>query len=356
MSKFKIPIILMIVLGLGFYPLFQARAVVVIIDPAFIAKEFTLDLVARALAHGILKTISNNVVQRIATSGRDGGPAFVQNWRNFSLQAQYRGEDIWRGLLYIAVNGNPNTGVSPILCSHLRNNQAIQSLQPREVPGLIESGLNRRVDSLQDTLVSLQCDPIIEARYETYKQDFVQGGGWDTFARLLSAKHRPEGVTGILFNELEKQRRVEKEADVNEALSASGFTGLRTGCISISPTTNQCTIFGQVVTPGDIFGESVAQTINQNLAFVATADEFEEVVITLISSLVDRVFIGAGLTQTTPLEELRLPPQQIPQFPGEPKLPKCRLVETSSGSDIVCDSNGGGSGGNGGGGNGNGKQ
>ena len=43
--------------------------------------------------------MGQNITNVARTGGRDGGPAWVRNWRNFQLDAQYRGEGIFRGVL-----------------------------------------------------------------------------------------------------------------------------------------------------------------------------------------------------------------------------------------------------------------
>ena len=62
-------------------------------------KEHFGDIVARCGAMALLDTISRQTIAGVRTSGRDGGPSFVRNWRNFKLSAQRRGEDIARAII-----------------------------------------------------------------------------------------------------------------------------------------------------------------------------------------------------------------------------------------------------------------
>jgi len=53
-------------------------------------------VIVRTLARKMLTMFSNKLISKIRGSGRDGGPAFVRNWRNFITEGQYRGEDIFK--------------------------------------------------------------------------------------------------------------------------------------------------------------------------------------------------------------------------------------------------------------------
>lgn len=345
MKVLKLLIISAIIIGLTFSPFSQTKAAAIIGDPSYWLKEFGLDLAARVISYRILKTVSNNVVRKVAVlgtgrivgPGTDQGPVFVQNWRNFILESQHRGEDIWRGIMYIAANGDPGLEIPPLLCDHIRNSSVFKSLLPQSVPNLIQSGLNRRINSLQEYLVTAKCDSFVNENYETFLNDFNAGGGWNMFEKILQPQNNIYGAIELAMAELEKQRSLEEKVDISEVMSAKGFTGLRTGCVSVSPRSNRCTILGKVVTPGDILGESVVQTINQNLAFIANADEINETVVSLIGALIDRVF--SGLDQSGDLEELTLPKQEIPPPPETPPPPRCRMekIPGTDDFDIICD-------------------
>lgn len=232
--------------------------------------KLTWDRIAKAAAWGAFKALANRILQKVQTGSYGDKPTFVQNWRNFQLESQYRSEAIWRGLLYVAANGDNNN--PPLLCDHIRESDAIKSLKPVKVPNLIESfGPNRRVYSLQETLVSLECDPELNSKIPVYKNDFVQGGGWDTFVRLLSAQNRTEGAVGILIDDLEKQRLFDERAGDKEALSGGGFTALRAAC-KLFGLGDVCLIFGDIKTPGSILKDAVASIFDTSLKFYTTAD------------------------------------------------------------------------------------
>src|SRR3989344_2964867 len=62
-------------------------------------KEYVLDTIARAIARALLSAATSGMIKKIQGGGRDGGPAFVQNWRNYQTDSQYRGENVFRSIL-----------------------------------------------------------------------------------------------------------------------------------------------------------------------------------------------------------------------------------------------------------------
>lgn len=277
------------VLGIGSVPVND-----VVLNPRYQGKEYVQDIIARCAAREILTKMNQNILNVVRTAGRDGGTSFIRNWRSFILGSQYRGEDIWRGMIYIAANGDLNRGIPPLLCDGIRNSGIIKSLQPREVPNLIQSGLNRRVDSLQEYLVATKCDTIVNQKFDIFMNDFSAGGGWDTFERLLQPQNNIYGATELTLKELDKQKTIEERADINEALSGSGFTSIRgtsargSSCV-IAGFGGGCIVYKDVKTPGSIIFEGVNATTQAELAFVANADELNEVIATAIQVLLNRM-------------------------------------------------------------------
>ena len=244
-----------------------------------VRKELTEDPNERRLAGENLNLVSEVIIRdvlKVVGRGEDQGntDTFVQNWRNFSLGGQYRGEDLWRGLLYTATNGDPNSNTDPLLCKHIRESQAFRSLLPREVPGLTQSGpngINRRVGDLQEYLVNTKCDQFVEENFDTFAEDFSAGGGWEMFKKMLQPKNNIFGALNLAFGELDKQRSLEEQADIQEATSASGYLGQRQ-CLAPGPS-GQCTIWSNINIPANLAVETLGVILNQNLGFIAGADE-----------------------------------------------------------------------------------
>lgn len=244
-------------------------------------KELEDDPGARKNAREHLTEMSKFIIGMIEAMGRKGDindtdqvNVFVQNWRNFTLESQYRGEDLWRGLLYFAANGNEELEIPPLLCDHIRNSEAFKSLLPREVDDLIQSGIKRRVNSLEEYLVASKCDSLVNDNFEIFINDFNAGGGWEMFKRLSQPQNNIFGAIGLAMDELERQRKVEEQSDIQEANSGSGYLGRRE-CLALGPS-GQCVIWGNVILPADLAVETLGALINQNLAFIANTDEAGE--------------------------------------------------------------------------------
>ncbi len=237
---------------------------------------------ARCIAREILDVVSDYIITVIQELGRKGDindtgttNTFVQNWRNFALEGQYRAEDLWRGILYIAANGDQQLEIPPLLCEHIRNSEAFKSLLPREVDNLIQSGIKRRINSLEEYLVTSDCDSFVDENYETFIQDFNQGGGWDMWFKLIEPQNNIYGAISLAVDELGRQRKIEEQSDIQEANSGRGYLGRRE-CLALGPS-GQCVIWGPVAIPGDVAAQALGAVINQNLGFIAGTDEAGEV-------------------------------------------------------------------------------
>lgn len=259
-------------------PVDDARAIQLL--HALRDKELEDDPKARGFARQILEDRSNYIIDVIKAMGRKGDindtgqlNVFVDNWRNFALEGQYRAEDFWRGLLDIAANGT-DSGIPPLLCDHIRNSEAFKALYPKKVDDLIESGVRRKVDSLQEYLVATKCDTFVDENFDIFMEDFSAGGGWDMWFKLIEPQNNIFGAIGLALDELEQQRKVEELSDLQEANSGSGYLGRRQ-CLSTG-SSGQCVIWSDVNIPANVAVQALGAVINQNLSFIAGADELKE--------------------------------------------------------------------------------
>lgn len=244
-------------------------------------KELESDPEARDAARQILDDRSNYIIDVVQAMGRKGDindtgelNVFVNNWRNFALESQYRAEDLWRGILYLAANGNEELEIPPLLCDHIRNSEAFKSLLPREVDNLIQSGIKRKVNSLEEYLVASKCDSFVDENYETFLNDFSRGGGWDMWFKLIEPQNNIFGAISLAVDELSRQRKVEEQSDIQEANSGSGYLGRRQ-CLATG-LAGQCVIWSNVNIPADVAVQALGAVINQNLSFISGADEIGE--------------------------------------------------------------------------------
>ena len=137
----------------------------------YVLKEFILDLASRLIARSQLSSGLKGISQQIVQSGRTGrSPAFIQNWRNFITDAEYRGEDVFRSILANTAN-----------CPHIRND--ILSLFGVKATTPITQ--NIRVGNLDSYQVRGKCSLPAGWSIQNYNRDFAGNGGWDAFVRFV---------------------------------------------------------------------------------------------------------------------------------------------------------------------------
>lgn len=294
-------------------PLKKASAFgVPVIDVKQAIKEFALDVAARFLARKFLSSTSNGVIDSIQRIGREPsrgqtGPAFVQDWRQFLQQGQYRGENIFRAKLADAISGQ-----SPSICPYMRT-----TLATIFNAGSLISNFNAsryRVNSLQDFALRNRCTLPGNFNPNAFKQDFSKGG-WEAWNKLIKPENNLYGVIADSVKELENQRRTEEEADKSEAGSGSGFTGRRQPCQGWGANT-RCVVLGQVLTPADVIKSTAAQVNTSEFDWLADSDELSEVILnvaSLVSNRLSGFFAANSRAQDTPTTGSGKTPQQIQQ-------------------------------------------
>lgn len=261
----------------------------------FAAFRFTADSIAKAAAQGAFKALTNRILRKIQTGGLNGGALFVRDWRDFQLQGQYRGEDIWRGILYFAANGDGS--IPPLICDYIKNSSAFKSLQPREIKNAGILALSRRVDSLQEFITASKCNSSVNEKYDIFIKNFNQGGGWDTWGKLLQPQNNIYGIIEMASDELVKQRKIEESATINEARAGSGYTAIR-DCLTQTQGTSTCSILGKIKTPGSTLGQQVASIFDTNLKFYTTADAASLAIAVLTEFATNKLFDGLADADT----------------------------------------------------------
>ena len=274
---------LLIILAILFASPFMGQAT----DVHYLVKEFTLDPAARLIARTVFQNLSQSLVSQIQGKGRDGGPAFVTNWRNFETDAQYRGEDIFRVIL-----------ASSKLCGYIDDEIKNIFGAKTKIP---LAGINTRVGSLESFGSRVNCTLPQGFDLAKYQKDFKGNGGWQVFSRLSEPQNNYYGVLLESLNELGKQSALEVSADLNEALANDGFLSARKGRAGNDSCQGRganakCVVLGNVVTPGKLLGETVANTIDQDLNWLVSSDEISEVMIAVVNATISRL---ANLAEST---------------------------------------------------------
>ena len=276
MTFLKKPIAILIISILALAPIAQPP-VAQATDWAYAVKEYGLDLVARVIARTFFQLAVNSMLQKIQTGGRNGGTAFIQNWRNFQTNAQYRGEDVFRAIL-------ANTQVCDYLKGDLRGIFRVSSLN--NIPLL---GQNIRIGSLDPYTLRARCTLPQGFDVAKFRQDFAGSGGWATLLALTEPQNNPYGLFLLSQAELQRQRDLELSSDINEAQAGSGYTSFRTGCEQPLNANSRCTFMGHVITPAQLIANGAGQILDKNLEWLTNADEISEAIVA-ISAYITQYF------------------------------------------------------------------
>lgn len=244
----------------------------------FASVKFGLDTAAKAAAHGAFTAVSQRILNKIQTGGI-GGALFVQDWREFQLKSQYRGEDVFRGILN-------KTKLCDYFGKELKNlfgaNQSIDL-----------SRVLTRVNGFDSFQAKTGCTLPNNFDFNKYKQDFSGQGGWEAWSRLLEPQNNFYGALFQSLGEANLQRAIEESAATNEAVSGKGYTGIR-DCLTRKQGASACTVLGRIKTPGSTIGEQVTSVFDTNLKFYTTADAASLAVALVTEFLVGKL-IDQGL-------------------------------------------------------------
>ena len=276
-------------------------------------------VIVRTLARKMLTMFSNKLISKIRGSGRDGGPAFVRNWRNFITEGQYRGEDIFKTVL-------ASTPVCNYLDKSIKDAFRIDGSQ--KIPF---RGNNVRVSNLDPFNLRAACTLPFGFDMAAYRRDFAGNGGWDAWSRLMEPQNNYYGLLFEALDELEKQRDLSQTANLAEPTSGSGYTSIRDGCGDLPPidTTNytcggessgtcpagqqcqttdgqhykcdgtpvatpppsnaRCTFMGKVFTPADLLGKSAAATIDAEMGWLISSQQIADIAVGILNAVIDRL-------------------------------------------------------------------
>ncbi|OGM98349.1 MAG: hypothetical protein A2915_04565 [Candidatus Yanofskybacteria bacterium RIFCSPLOWO2_01_FULL_41_34] len=242
------------------------------------SKEYSQDVETRCAAIEILNYLNVNINSLARTSGRNGGPAYVRNWRIFQTDAQYRGEGIFRAML-------SNTKLCDYFSNDLKGLFGATKRSP--LPK------NTRTGNFDPYALQTNCTMPSNFSMADYQKDFSGNGGWQAWSRMLEPQNNYYGALLGALDEAAKQRTLEESADLNQVTANKGFTGKSGKDASSSCKTKdakgKCLEYKDIQTPGDIIAESVAASIKSELDIVISADEVNELLSTAVTVLLNRL-------------------------------------------------------------------
>ena len=306
-------------------------------------KEFG-DTIGRCMARGMMNQMTARMIGAVRTSGRTGEPAFVRDWRRFKLNAQYRGENLFRAML-------GSTELCPYFSGDIKtlfkaNNQPNVNTRTMTRVGNLDP-FNRRAKCTMPRGWSLQ----------NYQTDFAGNGGWGALNRLAQPQNNYYGNLMMSMAELGVQRLTEEENDLDEAKTALGFTSRRqqnpaittsngggyclnnqskscttnaqcavagtggnlptTGtCIPkrntclLNASNNRCIVYSNILTPGSVLQQTATNVIQQELNWLTNVQSLQGFISDLTSLVLSRV-----LNLSAPDDEQQ-EPYRKEKYPG----------------------------------------
>lgn len=263
----------------------------------YVTKETILDVIARCTAREILDKMVGNTLNVVRNHGRDGGTTFIQNWRNFTTNSQYRGENIFRAIL-------SNTQ----LCDYFNNDfkTLFRANNKTALPGQ-----NTRVDNLDPYQLRANCTMPAGWSMDAYRQDFSGNGGWLAFAKLLEPQNNTLGAYNLALEEINNQKGLEQTNDLAQAQAGGSYLGRsgsgKTDSCLLMGTNNKCLVYKNILTPGGTLRDSVSSTIQQEIAWITNVDELNEVIMALVSGLLNRILNLSNNDENRPINPEDLP-------------------------------------------------
>ncbi|MDP3792901.1 MAG: hypothetical protein Q8Q89_04215 [bacterium] len=277
-----------------------------VIDQEALTKERVFDLIARCGAREVLNVMTGRMIGAVRTSGRDGGPAFVRNWRNFKLTSQRRGENIFRSVLN-------STELCPYFSGDIRTifNADGQPNNP---------DLNRsRINNLDSFTRRARCTMPTGWSPDSYKTNFSGNGGWDALVRLSEPQNNYYGNLLMSLGEVSVQRMAEEDSDTSSVLAGLGFDsrrgkGAQENCL-LTASNGRCIVYKDIITPGSVLQQTVSNVAQQELAWVTNVDELNELISTLTEVLLSRII---NLAEPDDTEQEPYPRETYPGNNPEP--------------------------------------
>ncbi len=175
------------------------------------------NVIASCVARVVLNKITNNMIGAVRTSGKNGGPSFVRDWRNYLTGAQYRGENIFRSMLS-----------TTNLCSYMsREIKTLFNANNRQSLISQNAIAQVRIDALEPFAQRNNCTMPQNFSLQSYVRDFSGNGGWEALARITQPENNFFGTFFNSMDEVARQRNFEQNADQLDALANGSFTSRR---------------------------------------------------------------------------------------------------------------------------------
>lgn len=296
-SILLVSLLLILAVGLFVVEVPKAHSAAVIYDPLEFLNEFIIRPVVRKIANALENKLLNKI-NKLISNIDNKAPSFITNWRNYTLDSQARGNDVFRSVLADAS-----------LCPYLKNNlrrafgadKYIGTLAGSKVTVGAATVFQQKtnIPGLPSFQNSANCTLPSNTNIDLFKQDFAKGGGWVTWNQLIKPQNNFFGTYSLALGEQERQVVLEEKSASDESLAGSGFLSQKlglgsTGSSGLGPTgcvgqfaNTRCTFLGKVVTPAEILGQTAVNSLDTKLKRVGGASYLTDILLSLFAAVVD---------------------------------------------------------------------
>ena len=277
----------------------------------YFLKEFVVYPLVRMLANALENKITNKS-NGLISGLIQKSPSFILSWRNFTLDSQARGNDVFRAVLadaslcpYLKTNLQKSFGadkyIGALAGSEVKVGGVTAFQQKTSIPGL---------PSFQNLT---NCSLPSNFNASVFKNDFAKGGGWATWNKLIQPNNNFFGAYSLAIGEQQRQIETELQSSRDKSIAGQGFLGQAlgrtggaspSGCVGASlpgvqrfsanasgnlTNITRCSFLGKEVTPAKVLGGAAASALDKKLGRVGGATQITDVILTLLTSVMSGV-------------------------------------------------------------------
>jgi len=282
-------------------------------------QTFIIDFIIKPLIRKIANSLESQLINKVndQIAGINGqAPSFITNWRNYLLDSQARGNDVFRAVL-------ADSNLCPYFGDSLKTAFGADLYKGVIAGSKITNpaGENKTyVPGLPSFQTSANCSLPTDFKVDDFRNDFSKGG-WQAWDSLIQPQNNFFGVYAMALNEQQTQMATEEKSSANSSVAGGGFLSQKlgaggsgtgpTGCASVAgnlsggvqgPTmTTRCTFMGKDITPGKLLSDSAANAIDAKLKRPGAATELTDIVLNLFASILTGVtsrlsnYVGAAV-------------------------------------------------------------
>lgn len=316
---------------------------------AYFLKEFIIYPLVRKLGNSLENKLLNKTNSLISGLTQKT-PSFITNWRNYTLDSQARGNDVFKAVLADAT-----------LCPYFKANlQTAFGADAAKYGGTIAGAIVWAKDKNGKDVVVYQnktsipglpsfknltdCTLSSNTNVDLFRKDF-SNGGWSAWNELIKPQNNFFGAYSLALGEQAKQIQTEKESAKDSSIAGQGFLGQQlgrtggaspTGCVGASlpgvqrfsadtsgnlTNITRCAFAGKVVTPGQVLGKAAASALDKKLGRVGGATQVTDVILNLLNAVLSSVsnrmlnFAGQSSYQVQPSQPTPTPGNELNEIP-----------------------------------------